>query len=132
MKKFVISLGLLAMAGTLFCSNAWADRDPMNNPLILGDPCINSDIPVPGPYTPKPKPGNGSGTKGASIVGNMVDISEGLTGNLRLVVENLDTGESFAVFVMPGDCMPAPAGGDWLLTLKQDGKTIDTQFISDL
>ncbi|MBR1783303.1 MAG: hypothetical protein IJ753_07310 [Bacteroidales bacterium] len=131
MKKIVISLGLLAMASTLFCSNAWADRDPMNNPLILGDPCFNPNIPRPGPYTPKPKPGN-SGTKGAVIMGNMVDISEGLTGNLRLVVENLDSGESFTVFVMPGDRLPAPEGGDWLLTLKQDGKTIDTQFISDL
>ena len=134
MKKLIISLGLFAMASTLFCSNAWADYDPFKNPLILGDPCFNPNIPRPGPYTPKPnpKPGNGGTKLTASVAGGVIDISEGLTGNLRLVVEDLDSGESFTVFVMPGDRLPAPEGGDWLLTLKQDGKTIDTQFISDL
>ena len=61
MKKVLLILGFLVLAGTLPSGSARADGKtssgvPWNSPIIVGDPQLNREVRRPGPYTPKPKP----------------------------------------------------------------------------
>lgn len=67
MKKFLVSLGVLALSSTFSATTTSGAIPPwIHKPIIVGDPKPNPDIKRPGPYTPKPKP--------AAVV-NQVEVS---------------------------------------------------------
>ena len=55
MKKIIVTLGVLAMAGTFSASSASGAIPPwIHKPIIIGYPQPNPEVPRPGPFTPKP------------------------------------------------------------------------------
>ncbi len=127
MKKIILTLGLLALTGNFLSLTASSDRDPLDRPLITGAPHINPEAPRPGPFTPRPQNGT-KGTTKSSV--STVYISNTLTGRLQVILEDLESGESYVMPVCAGDCLFVPDEGDWLVTLKQNGKTIDSEFVA--
>lgn len=124
MKKIILTLGFLAMLGTLPPFTASADGYPWGSPIITGDPKLNREIRRPGPYTPKPKP---APTTSAAAEGEVVQISEGLIGTLKLRVEDVETGASMTFEVMAGESFVLPEG--YILELFQNGKKIDSKML---
>ena len=127
MKKFLLTLGLLAAAGILNPAAADGRKGaPWNSPLITGDPKLNPDIRRPGPYTPKPKPTGSS----ASVSGNILSVAEGTIGMVSLDIEDMGSGQHFSVILFAGDTIEIPETEEGsIVTVYLDGKMVDSMML---
>lgn len=127
MKKLILTLGILAMAWTLSTGTARADDFPWNSHLITGDAKLNKDIKRPGPYTPKPKPSSSSSST-SSV--NTIQVSCELTGTVQVVIQDIESGQSYSMTVLAGDYLVLPDSEEgYVVTVYQNGVRTDSTML---